>query len=527
MEEEEKNRSIPSLTKTKLKQQSKGFNLMNDDLLQNILSRLPATSFASAACVSKSWNAVCTRILSRPKLSSAVSLNRSPRVALQEVLDKVLSEPIRPHFAIAYFSPGFVAEDVLQVMVEKLGSRTPILLSQVPGILGRDALTHEYKEVMWNGEERCDDNTGIVLTVGFVPGLKVEVIPLLSYKEDQFVRDIKSYTSSVSGFTSPLAILMIGDAESVDQRSIIEKLDFALSKETIIVGNESGLYLKYRSIDVSRNISSNLKCSPDAVALVFARDREKDPGIGDIEFHFALSDGVSATGPRFKAISVRPKASSTWLTARREGQQEILDGQHMLDEIGNEMENHLEYADVYIGVTKRRKCSVGSDKPKLMTSLALHGVERGDEEYLYVNGIGIRHGDCFQFYQPCPKTALSSCRKVSSALGNLKLDWDAKSSTSTRAIVTATEKKEAFGGLIISCCGRGESFFGQPNIDGAPFLENFPEVPVAGIFCGGEIGRGYTNLTMHEVQEETSVPCHLHVYSTIYLLMSYTPPTEH
>ncbi|OMP07711.1 hypothetical protein COLO4_07120 [Corchorus olitorius] len=521
--EEEKNRSIPSLTKTKLKQQSKGFNLMNDDLLQKILSRLPATSFASAACVSKSWNAVCTRILSRPKLSSAVSLNRSPRVALQEVLDQVLSEPIRPHFAIAYYSPGFVSEDVLQVMVEKLGSRTPILLSYVSGILGRDALTHEYREVMWNSE----DDTGIVLTVGFVPGLKVEVIPLLSevcQGIDQFVMDIKSYTSSVSGCTSPLAIMMIGDA---DQKPIIKKLDYALSKETIIVGNESGLYLTYRSIDVSRNISSNLKFSPDAVALVFARDRDKDPGIGDIEFHFALSNGVSATGPRFKAASVRGTASSTWLTARREGQQEILDGQHMLDEIGNEMENHLEYADVYIGVTKRRKCSVGSDKTKLMISLELHGVERGDEEYLYVYGADIRNNDYFKFYQPCPKTALSSCRKVSSALRNLKLDWDAKSSTSTRANITATVKKEAFGGLIISCCGRGESFFGQPNIDGAPFLENFPEVPIAGIFCGGEIGRGYTNLTMHEGQEETSVPRHLHVYSTIYLLMSYTPPTEH
>lgn len=65
----------------------------------------------------------------------------------------------------------------------------------------------------------------------------------------------------------------------------------------------------------------------------------KFSGVGDIEFHFALSSGVSAIGPRFKAASVRMKDSEsvTWLTARREGQQEILDGQRMLDDIGNEV----------------------------------------------------------------------------------------------------------------------------------------------------------------------------------------------
>lgn len=57
-----------------------GFSLINDDLLQNITSRLPAVSFASASCVSKSWNKVCRRVLSRPKLVSALSLNPSPRV---------------------------------------------------------------------------------------------------------------------------------------------------------------------------------------------------------------------------------------------------------------------------------------------------------------------------------------------------------------------------------------------------------------------------------------------------------------
>ena len=58
------------------------FELINDDVLQKILEKLPALSFASAACVSKTWNQLCNHILSRPRISSALSLNPSPHVIL-------------------------------------------------------------------------------------------------------------------------------------------------------------------------------------------------------------------------------------------------------------------------------------------------------------------------------------------------------------------------------------------------------------------------------------------------------------
>ena len=57
-----------------------GFSLITDDLLHNILARLPAKSFAWAACVSKSWNQVSSQVLSRPKLASALSLDPSSQV---------------------------------------------------------------------------------------------------------------------------------------------------------------------------------------------------------------------------------------------------------------------------------------------------------------------------------------------------------------------------------------------------------------------------------------------------------------
>ncbi|KAJ0785342.1 putative F-box domain-containing protein [Helianthus annuus] len=87
-------------------------DVISEDLLQNIVSRLPAVSFASAACVSRSWNVVCDRVLSRPKLASACSFNHTLQDAVEEVVNKVLSEPIRPHFAIASFG-GYHEESCL------------------------------------------------------------------------------------------------------------------------------------------------------------------------------------------------------------------------------------------------------------------------------------------------------------------------------------------------------------------------------------------------------------------------------
>ncbi|KAG2678505.1 hypothetical protein I3843_11G005400 [Carya illinoinensis] len=336
---------------------------------------------------------------------------------------------------------------------------------------------------------------------------------------DKFVMDIKDYTASVSGCTSPVGIIMFGEGLA-DMKPVIDALDYALPMETVIVGNERGCFL-YKSGDESRNVCGSAKYLSDAVALVFAMDR--DESVGNIQFHIALSSGVSAVGPIHKAASVRENCSdcTTWLTARREGQREVLDGQRILDDINDELENRIESPDLYIGVTKRRKCCVGSEKPGSITSLAFHGVKGADEEYLYVNGINIRTGDYFQFYHSDPTTALSTCSDASSNLKSLKVDGNSSNGRRPRAVAVNIANKEVFGGFIFSCAGRGESFFGRPSVDSTPFTENFPGVPLAGIYCGGEIGRGLSSL-IEEGNKEGSVHCSLHVYSTVYLVMSYT-----
>lgn len=84
-------------------------------------------------------------------------------------------------------------------------------------------------------------------------------------------------------------------------------------------------------------------------------------------------------------------------------------------------------------------------------------------------------------------------------------------------------KKCVFGGIMFACCGRGKLFFGEPNVDGSPFLENFPGVTVSGTYCTGEIARADLSSYEQGSQEHSSIRCNLHVFSTVYLVMSYTP----
>ncbi|KAG6754615.1 hypothetical protein POTOM_040407 [Populus tomentosa] len=515
-----------------------GFASINEDLVQNILKRTPATSFAAAACVSKSWNHNCNQILSKPKLASAFSLNPDQKVASQEVVNKVLSEPIRPQFAIAnVIGSGVDLSETLNFLAAKLGSKTPIIVSCANGIIGRDAVTDEHQEVMledfWADAASKNSGFGVLLTVGFFPGLHVEAIPLLRPRKaasgmamvDKFVMDIRNYAANVSGSTSPALVIMFG-GEKAEQKPVMEKLDHATSRETFIAGDQRAQFL-YKSGIESRNVhgSSNEYIS-DAVVLVFARDRHRASDVGEIQFHSALSSGVSTVGPRYKVVSVKEIQPETDLTtclkARREGEQEILGGQRIIDDINNELVNKTE---LFIGVSKQRQCDIRSENPKLLRSLAFHEVKGGDGEHLFVSGDGIGSGDYFHFYHSDPKAALSSTSNVSKNFRNLKLDW-----RSCQLHAGGVGSTEVVGGLVFSCWGRGESFFGHSNVDSSPFLDNFPGIPMAGIFCYGEVGRGFTMLNAddHEDQEEQTSCCCLHVYSTIYVLVSYTPaPLKH
>ncbi len=55
------------------------------------------------------------------------------------------------------------------------------------------------------------------------------------------------------------------------------------------------------------------------------------------------------------------------------------------------------------------------------------------------------------------------------------------------------------GGLLFSCNGRGTRMFAEPNHDATAVAQELSDIPVAGLFCNGEIGpvRGRSFLHGH------------------------------
>uniref|UniRef100_A0A7N0RJA9 FIST C-domain domain-containing protein n=1 Tax=Kalanchoe fedtschenkoi TaxID=63787 RepID=A0A7N0RJA9_KALFE len=508
-----------------------GFDLLNEDLVHNILSRLPAASFAQAACVNLSWNQICDRILSRPKFASALSLNPSLEAAVGETVDRALSTPIRPQFAIACVSLRFSLPRAHKLLRKRLGNRTPIITSGARGIIGRDAISGEFKEVQWEDDETegGGDQQGICLFVGFIPGVKVDAIPSLRSPKtythavyDKFVLDIREFSTITSGNPSPAAIMIFGDQES-NMRTIVEKIDYAMPPGTVIVGNTHSFFL-YGSSNCSSDVGHRRDCSCQCVALVFVRDRHKpQAGIGETHFHVTVSDGLRSVGNIYKAVSVRTPGvakSSTWLTAKRDGSSEVLDGLRMVQDVDDELGNNNVCRDLFTGIIKRRKYSIGMENPLPMTTLTFHGVSGFNEEYLFLDGLGIKTGDSFQFYTSDSSVAISSCSTVCEELRRLKQNWTCQHCSPIEANADIA-KTEVCGGFIFSCCGRGEWLFEKPNVDSSPLLDVFPDIPVAGLFCDGEIGRGCSSSIASGVQGTPRCP--LHVYSSVYLVLSYTP----
>lgn len=151
-------------------------------------------------------------------------------------------------------------------------------------------------------------------------------------------------------------------------------------------------------------------------------------------------------------------------------------------------------------------------------------VLRGDFEYLYVHGDGIRSFDCFRFYHANYDLACASNNNVSNNMKCLKQDLNHLTDDHTNSNGSiAMHKKSVFGGMMFACYGRGKLFFGERNVDASPFLENFPGVTFSGTFCNGEIAHGDFSSYETGSKEHNSIRCSLHELSTVYLVMSYTP----
>ncbi|KAG5230347.1 F-box/LRR-repeat protein [Salix suchowensis] len=239
--------------------------------------------------------------------------------------------------------------------------------------------------------------------------------------------DILHYTSAVSDCQAPAAIIIFGD-KTTDMKPVVSNMDCVMPEETVMVGDASTSFI-FRNGDSSL-IHLAHTCYFQPVALVFARDRYKPEGIGEIQFHLTMQ--------KFRDADMS--------------------------------------ADIYIGVTKE--------------------TTRTNDSGILIPG---RYSE----------TASSTYDHALQKLLTLKAELKSKNHLHLSKFADMDEKKEVLGGLIFSRDRRGESFFGEPFVNSSPFFDSFPTAPY---------------LMNEEDEDENSPRCCLHVYSNMYLVMSYLPP---
>ncbi|CAN1318231.1 F-box/LRR-repeat protein At5g63520, partial [Linum perenne] len=452
------------------------FSDVSDDLMENIVSRMPALSFASSACVNKSWNKVCTRSLSSPKLASALSLNPSLHEAVKEVFDKVLAKPINPHFIISCIGNHFNLE-----------------------------LAHQL--VDFDVELQDQNVGGLVLVVGFVPGLKVDAIPLFRPRMDsvetfycnqsdvteqalvdKFITNIKMYNASVSDSEAPSLIILFGD-DSINVKPIVARL-----------------------------------------------------GVGEIEFHMALSEGIMPFGPILETVSVvRVCFHYSSILAGIKGTEQFIHGQGLVENMHQLLDGG--FHDLYIGVIEESGGESSNSTRK--STLTLYPVLGGDREYLVIKGNGIKKGDTLLLYHSDSETASATSQRVDDQLlSNFLGGGHQKKKKKTKMV---GEKVQVFGGLVFSSYDRKQRFPGSECLDVSPFISNFPGVPVAGFFCIGEIARGPIlpnfiqdddvdggkgkGVSFNDGNGDELSSCsargYIQYYSTVSLAMAYLPAPPH
>ncbi|KAJ0785343.1 hypothetical protein HanOQP8_Chr02g0042041 [Helianthus annuus] len=238
----------------------------------------------------------------------------------------------------------------------------------------------------------------------------------------------------------------------------------------------------------------------------------RDPCIGETQFHAVLSSGLSPVGPTYTSVIERT-GFTTDVAARREGSVENVNVETILNQVDDEVGGHDKFWDLFIGVTKKREYSIAQGKVGCMTSLAFHPVRGRSQGYFWVHGGGLKTGDTFRLYYSDPTNALSSTAAVSSHL---------RSFNQGRNNTAGGDKLEVFGGLMFICPDIFD-MFDRPNINSSPFLDNFPDATLGGSFCSSVIGRRVLTKYVKESQEQKEVQCCMHVNCSVYLIMSYTP----
>ncbi|WP_416245404.1 FIST signal transduction protein [Crocosphaera sp. XPORK-15E] len=383
--------------------------------------------------------------------TNALSTRPSLEGAVTEVVEKIkqsLSHP--PDLGIVFISSAYASDytRLVPLILEKLP--LPVLIGcGGAGIIGQRGQAQA---------QEVENNPALSLSVGYLPDVTLQPFLL-----NESLPDLDSSPETwhqllgVSPQQRPDFILL-ADAFSTRINDLLEGLDFAYPD----------------SIKVGGLTSSSVMGVPSA--LFYHTTGDQGSGLyhqgtvglalsGNIEVEAIVAQGCRPIGQPYQVVRGE---RNVILELSQDGNiRPPLDLLRDLIETLNESDRQLAQHSLFIGIVR------DEFQEKLQSGDFLIRNLLGVDPRLGAIAIGdqVRPGQRIQFHLRDAQTSAED------------LEILLKNHPSSSNLSTPIK-----GALMFACLGRGQNLYSNENFDSELFSSYFPEVPLGGFFCNGEIG---------------------------------------
>jgi small ligand-binding sensory domain FIST len=365
--------------------------------------------------------------------ASAIGLGRDLEIAAAEAIEQITGEPgmTRPDLVIAFVSAAYGAamEGLPKALDPWLGEGL-LFGCNAGGLIG--------------GGNEVEDDPGIALLAGSLGDVSITALhleqatlPPLTASREVWWRLLDLGPASAASF------LLLTDPATIDSESCARGIDRAFPGATVVGGLASGV------------------SEPGAARLFANRDVHRSGGLllaltGNVVIDPVVAQGCRAIGEPLFVTSC-------------EG--------NLLHELDGRKPREL-LAGLFATLDEADRERFGDS---LCIGLALPGPREivGTGEFLIRNVLGL---------DPDSGALWVGARLVRNAVVQFHLrDGDAASRELSARLNSALDARmPPAAALLFACVGRGRGMFGVPGHDSAA-LRRIVDVPVAGMFCAGEI----------------------------------------
>lgn len=387
---------------------------------------------------------------------NALSTRPSLEAAVADVIEQAVASLKAPaDLGIVFISSAFMSEysRLLPLITEKLS--LPVLIGcSAAGIIGSK---------FPGTTEEIEAGAAISLTLAHLPGVDMQIFHLVAEDLPDSDSSPDAWINFIGVSPSPTPnFMLLSSGFSSGTNDLLQGLDFAYPKSVIVGGLTSGGMTNGR------------------IAL-FGNDQIYHQGILGIAFSGnILLDTIVAQGCRPIGKPLQVTQADRNIILQLDEQPPLVVLRDLISRL-SESERVLVQNSLFIGLAM--------DEFKL-------NLQQGD--FLIRNILGVdpsagaiaiadrvRPGQRLQFHL---RDAQASAEDLELLLQQYKQEH--------------SQDSPPLGVLMFSCLGRGQGLYGQPNFDSQVFRRYFPDIPVGGFFCGGEIGpvsgttflHGYTSV---------------------------------